>query len=89
MDALNSWLAQRLKVALREAGLSPQRAAQELQLSQATMYRKLRGERDVKWWEVLQVASLTGRPVAWFMPDEETTDRLLPSADGAMRSPRR
>lgn len=73
MDA--SELGKRIRAARAYAGLSQDELAELIQISQPTLARIEKGERQARWIEVMGIAEVTQLPRVWF------TEELPPSID--------
>jgi transcriptional regulator with XRE-family HTH domain len=68
-------LGKRVRAARAYAGLSQEELADKVELSQPTLARIEKGERQARWIEIMGIAEVTGIPRIWFTGD------LPPSVD--------
>lgn len=68
-------LGKRVRAARAYAGLSQDELAEKIQISQPTLARVEKGERQARWIEIMGIAEVTGLPRVWF------TGELSPDLD--------
>ena len=59
-------LGKRVRAARAYAGLSQEELAEKIQISQPTLARVEKGERQARWIEVMGISEVTGLPRIWF-----------------------
>lgn len=70
-EEMNSLVAKRLRAALDDLGMSIEDAAPRASMSTASLYRKLRGERNITMTELFRLAVLMGRDPVSFLRDPD------------------
>jgi transcriptional regulator with XRE-family HTH domain len=71
LEDYNGLVAKRLRAALNELGMTVTDTAPRAGMSTASLYRKLRGERDITFTELFRLAVLMGRDPASFLRDPD------------------
>jgi transcriptional regulator with XRE-family HTH domain len=67
----NTLVSMRLRATLDELGMTIRDAARQAGMSTATLYPKLRGERNVTWTELVSLSIVIGRHPGWFLRDRD------------------
>lgn len=76
-------LGERIARARRELHLSQERLAASIGLDRSALSRAESGARAVDSLELTRISEATGRPVTWFLADEEQPLDVLLRAQGA------
>lgn len=70
-DETNRLLAKRLRAALDELGITIKAAAPQVGMSPQSLYRKLRGERQITWNELVNLSVLVNRHPGSLLRDRD------------------
>jgi transcriptional regulator with XRE-family HTH domain len=80
-------LGKRVRAARAYAGWSQDELAEKIQVSQPTLARIEKGERQARWIEVMGIAEVTGLPRIWFTGELPSVLDVSPEAVGEIKKP--
>jgi transcriptional regulator with XRE-family HTH domain len=80
-------LGKRVRAARAYAGWSQDELAEKIQVSQPTLARIEKGERQARWIEIMGIAEVTGLPRIWFTGELPSDLDVSPEAVGEIKKP--
>ncbi len=80
-------LGKRVRAARAYAGLSQEELAERIQISQPTLARVEKGERQARWIEIIGIAEVTGLPRTWFSGELLAELDVSPETVGEIKKP--
>jgi transcriptional regulator with XRE-family HTH domain len=80
-------LGKRVRAARAYAGWSQDELAEKIQVSQPTLARIEKGERQARWIEVMGIAEVTGLPRIWFTGELPSDLDASPETVGEIEKP--